>query len=591
MQWNLNDILMEKDWEKLIGEVKGKIEQIGKLIIKVKPTIGEKEFERLMVKSENLGDLVRKINYYPELKESTNQKDETAKKQKTQARDLYLKYAEVVRVLDHWLKGLEVEGYKKLDDKNASRLFKMVPDLEYSLVRARTLAKYSLDIKSEEIISHKDTFGLEPLLDLREIIETEQKYEIKVKGPTTAGKKKIKIETQAELTKLFYSTDRETRKEAYLALLIRHKENLNKYNLVYQARVRDWQYESKLRGFKTPISQRNIGNDVSDKAIEVLLKTCKDNRKIFWDLFRIKAKELKLKKMERWDVYAPLKTKERKVTWEEAKETVLTSFDNFWPDFGKKARLIIEEKHIDLLPSPGKRSGAFCATITPKITPYVLLNFTGTERDILVLAHELGHAVHSLMANKHFGSTQQAGLPLAETASTLGELIVFNRLLEKEKDGEAKKTLIWEKLGDAYATILRQNYFVLFEMVAFEAIKKGVTGEELSQIYFKNLKEQFEESVEIDENFRYEWAYISHIFETPFYCYAYNFGELLSYCLYSRYLTEGKGFIKNIEKILTSGGAVNPIKLLKEIDIDIESEKFWQSGFEIIRKWTKLVIE
>jgi len=572
MQWNLDDIIIEKNIEE-------RIKKFEKLLKILNPKISEKEYKRIILESESLGEEITKINYLPELKEATDQKDEEAKKQKAQARDLYLKYAEVVRVLDHWIKGLEVEGLKRLDDVNANRLFKVVKDLEYGLGRSRMLAKYSLDIKSEEIITHKDTFGLEPLLDLREIIETEQKYKINNKV----------IETQAELTKLFYSANRETRKQAYLALLIRHKENLNKYNLVYQARVRDWQYESKLRGYKNAISQRNIGNDVSNKTIEVLLKTCKDNRNIFQELFKLKAKKLGLKKLERWDVYAPIKTKERKVTWEEAKETVLTSFDSFWPDFGKKARLIIEEKHIDLLPSPGKRSGAFCATITPKITPYVLLNFTGTERDILVLAHELGHAVHSLMANKHFGSTQQAGLPLAETASTLGELMVFNKMLKQETDKEIKRSLVWSKLGDAYATILRQNYFVLFEIQAFEAIKKGVTGEELSQIYFKNLKEQFGESVEIDENFKYEWAYISHIFETPFYCYAYNFGELLSYCLYSRYLAEGNGFIKVIEKILSSGGAVNPTKLLKDMGIDIESEKFWQSGFQVIKEWMVMV--
>lgn len=581
MQWNLEDILSEKDWERLIKEVEGGIEKIGKIINKVSPTMGNKEFETLMMESEALGDWIRKIEYYPELKEATNQKDEVAKKQKTQATELYLKYAEIVRVLDHWLKGLEVEGFKRLDNKNAKRLFKVIPDLEYSLTRARTLAKYSLDLKSEEIISHKDSYGMTPMLDLREILETEMSYEIKVKG------RKVKVETQAELTKLFYSQDGEVRKEAYLALLNKHKENLNKYNLVYQARVRDWKYEGKLRGFKTPISQRNMGNDVSDKTVETLLKVCQDNRKIFWQFFKLKAKKMGLKKLERWDAYAPIKIKEKKVTWEEAKKTVLMSFDSFWLDFGKKAKQVIEEKHIDLMPGKNKRSGAFCATVTPKITPYVLLNFTGTERDILVLAHELGHAVHSLMAQKHYGSTQQAGLPLAETASTLGELIVFNKMLQQETNMEMKKSLIWSKLGDAYATILRQNYFVLFEMAAFEAIDKGVTGEELSQIYFNNLKEQFGDSVNLEANFRYEWAYISHIFETPFYCYAYNFGELLSYSLYGRYKKEGKSFLRKLEIILAAGGAENPSKLLGKLGINAEEPKFWQGGFEILKDWIK----
>ncbi|MCX6726790.1 MAG: M3 family oligoendopeptidase, partial [Candidatus Shapirobacteria bacterium] len=532
MQWNLEDIIIEKNIEE-------RINKFDNLLKTLNSKISEKEFEMIILESESLGEEITKINYLPELKEATDQKDEEAKKEKSKAREVYLKYAEVGRKLDHWIKGLEVKGLERLDDVNAKRLFKVVPDLEYSLTRARTLAKHSLDLKNEEIISHKDNYGMTPMLDLREMLETEMSYEIKVKG------KIIKIDTQAELTKLFYSQDGEVRKKAYKALLNKHKDNLSKFNLVYQARVRDWRYESKLRGFKTPISQRNISNDISDKTVETLLKVCQDNRKIFWQFFELKAKKMGLKKLKRWDVYAPVCAKAttgkaEKVTWEKAKKIVLDSFDNFWPDFGKKAKQIIEEKHIDLLPGKDKRSGAFCATVTPKITPYVLLNFTGTERDILVLAHELGHAVHSLMAQKHYGSTQQAGLPLAETASTLGELIVFNKMLQQETNIEVKKSLIWSKLGDAYATILRQNYFVLFEMAAFKAIEKGVTGEELSQIYFNNLKEQFGGSVDLEENFRYEWAYVSHIFETPFYCYAYNFGELLSYSLYSRYKKEGK---------------------------------------------------
>lgn len=572
MKWNLNDIKASANIEKNINKFES-------LLKTLSPKMTDEEFRKVILESESLAEEISKINYLPELKEAVDQNDAEAKKQKAQARELYLKYAKVVRPLDHWIKGLDTDGLKKLDNKNAKRLFGAVKDLEYSLNRSRELAKYSLDLKSEEIISNKDTFGMEPLLDLREMIETENSYELRVNS------KKFKIETLTEVTKLFHDKDRKVRKAAYVALLNRNKDNLNKYNLVYQARVRDWTFEGKLRGYKSPISERNIGNDVSDKTIETMMEVCKENKGIFQKFFKLKAKKIGLKKLERWDVYAPAELKEKSFDWQETKKIVLESFDKFWPEFGKKAKQIIDEEHVDLMPKKGKRGGAFCATVTPKISPYVLLNFTGTQRDILVAAHELGHGVHSLMANEHLPSTQHAPLPLAETASTLGELIVFNQLLNNEKDPELKKSLIWEKLGDAYATILRQNYFVMFEMEAFEAIGKGVTGEELSDIYLKNLKEQFGDSVEVDEKFRYEWAYISHIFETPFYCYAYNFGELLSYGLYQRYLKEGETFILKIKKILTAGGSENPTKLLKGVGIDIEDKLFWNESFEVIKKW------
>jgi len=583
MQWNLDDIYKPQEFYEALAEAEKKIGDFGKLIIKLDPEMEGTIFEKILQESEKLGDEIRKILYYPELREATNQKDDEAKKMKAMAMELYLKYTEIGRKFDHWIKGLEEIGGKKLDNKNAKRLFKVIEDLEYSLDRSRELAKYSLNLKNEEIIDHKDSYGLKPLLDLREILETETRYELEIEG------KKIKIETQAELTKLFYSPKREIRKQAYKALLNKHKENLSKYNLVYQARVRDWIYEGKLRGFKSPIAQRNVGNDVSDKTIEVLLRVCRDNRKIFWKFFELKAKKMGLKKLERWDVYSPIGAKDKKMEWEETKKIVLESFGNFWPKFGEEAKRIIEEKHVDVLPKKEKRGGAFCATVTPKITPYVLLNFTGTQRDALVLAHELGHGVHSLMANKHFGSTQLAGLPLAETASTLGELMVFDNLIKNEKNDAIKQSLIWEKLGDAYATILRQNYFVMFEMKAYRAIEKGVTGEELSEIYFQNLKEQFGNSIDLDKNFRYEWAYISHIFESPFYCYAYNFGELLSYSLFYKYKKEGVKWLEKIKKILEAGGSRDPDKLLKEAGIDTEKEEFWQGGFLILKKWLSQV--
>ncbi|MBP6989247.1 oligoendopeptidase F, partial [Candidatus Shapirobacteria bacterium] len=335
----------------------------------------------------------------------------------------------------------------------------------------------------------------------------------------------------------------------------------------------------------------NWGNDIPDEAIETLLEVCSKNVGIFQRYFKWKAKELGIKKLKRFDIYAPLKKKEKKVSFEEAIELVLRALEEFSPRFASAAKKIIEEKHIDVKPNKNKRGGAFCATVAPEITPYVLLNFTGNSRDISTIAHELGHGIHSLLANKHYPSSQQANLPLAETASTLAELILFEKMMENESDKEIKKTWLSEKMADAYATICRQNYFIKFEIIAHEAIEKGITAENLSKLYFQTLKEQFGKSVTIDPLFKYEWSYISHIFESPFYCYAYNFGELVSYALFARYKKDPKKWENMIIKILESGGSKSPEEILKEAKIDICAVEFWRDSFETIKEWQRELLK
>ena len=580
MKWNLDDILPLKKFDNLYNEVEGEIKTLEAWVEKLDPKMSQKEFGEMLKFDEELGVKLSKLGYLPHLIEAVDQKDRGAKLLKNRVEDLSLKISEIGMKLGFWIQG---KREPRLDDKNAKRLFATIPDLEYGLKRSREGAKYSLNEREEQIINHKDVNGVGVLGDLREMIETEFEYVIKI------GKKTRKIKTQSELLTLAFSPKAKTREAAYRTLLNKQKDNLDKFFAIYQGIVKDWGYEAKLRGYKSAIGVRNWGNHVPDEAIDSLLEVCSKNVGIFQRYFKWKAKELKIKKLRRFDVYAPLQKIEKKIEFEQAKEIVLKALEEFSPEFRKKAEMIIEEKHVDVMPNKNKRGGAFCATVCPKITPYVLLNFTGKARDISTLAHELGHGIHSLYANKHYPSSQQANLPLAETASTLAELIVFEKMMENEKDKEIKKAWLSDKMADAYATICRQNYFIKFEIEAHKEINKGITADDLSKIYLDNLKEQFGNSVSVEPIFKYEWSYISHIFESPFYCYAYNFGELLSYALWANYKKEPKVWIKIIEKILETGGSQNPQKILDDVKIDICSPKFWQNSFNTICAWQKML--
>lgn len=581
-KWNLDDIVSLPDWPNLYKEIEADLVTYEKWWKKLSPDMATKSFASFVKFDEGFSEKVTRLYDRVAMWEDVDQKASEAKKLKSQTNDLFVKISQATTKISHWLKGLPVAGKKTLDNRNAKRLFEAVPDLTYVFNYQRLAAKHSLSEAEEILTTQKDSTLGSALYDLRETIETDFRFEVKVKG-----KKPIKVETIEELKMYTHSDNKAMREAAYRALLGKYSENVDKFFLIYQAVVKDWGLESKSRGFKSSIARRNFANHIPDQAIEVLLDVVVGNRKVFQDFFKYKARQLKLKKLSRFDLYAPLKKAKSKFSYEQSVDLVLGVFDDFSPTFSKYAKKIITDNHVDVYPSPNKRPGAYCATVGPNLSPYVLLNFTGQWRDISTLAHELGHGVHSLYASGHSASAQHANLPLSETASTLAEMLLFENLLASAKNEEEKKLMIADKLGDSFATILRQAYFTRFELKAHELISQGTTAEVLSKEWLKTLKEQFGSSVEVDEVFKDEWAYIPHIVRAPFYCYAYAFGELLSLALYARYKKEGESFVPKIEKILAAGGSEDPDKVLKEVGIDMADPEFWQGSFEVIKGWLK----
>lgn len=580
--WNLDHIVSLKDWPKLYAELEADLAVYEKWWGKLAPNMSVKDFSDFIKFDEVFAEKITRLYDRAALMEDADQKSAQAKKLKSQANDLFVKISESTTKISHWLKGLEVVGKKKLDDKNAKRLFEAVPDLTYVLNYNRESAKHTLSEAEEILATQKDSSLGAALHDLRELIESDFRFELKIKN-----KKALEINTLEELKRYIYSDQTVYRQAAYEAMLGKYAEHLDKFFLIFQAVVKNWDLEAKKRGFVSPIARRNFGNHVPDRAIEVLLDVVAKNKTVFQEFFKYKAKTLKQTKLSRFDLYAPLKKAKSAFEYDQAIDLVLKIFAEFSPAFANHAKKIVTDKHIDVYPNQDKRSGAYCATVGPNLAPYVLLNFTGTWRDVSTLAHELGHGVHSLYAAHHSISAQHANLPLSETASTLAEMLLFENLLATAKNEEEKRLMLADKLGDSFATVLRQTYMVKFELKAHEMVGKGTTAAELSSEWLKLLKEQFGSSVEVSEIFKNEWAYIPHIVRSPFYCYAYSFGELLSLALYARYKKEGRSFVPKIEKILAAGGSEDPDKVLKEIGINMADPKFWQGSFDIIKGWVK----
>jgi oligoendopeptidase F len=451
-------------------------------------------------------------------------------------------------------------------------------DYRHFLLELRRLSPYTLDEKSEQIINIKDDNGIGAVMTLYSMLTNRLEFTLEVDGET-------KRLTRDALAGYAHSTQPALRAAAYRELYRVFADEATILGQIYVNVVRDWHEEAVgLRGYPSAIAVRNTDNDIPDRAVDVLLEVARANAPVFQRYFRLKAGWLGLDRLRRYDIYAPLASSERKIPYQEAARSVLETFGEFDARLAGLAERVLAEHHLDGEIRKGKRAGAFCATVLPRLTPWVLVNYTGRVRDVTTLAHELGHAVHSMLAEDHSILTQHASLPLAETASVFAEMLITDRLLREEPDPLARRDLLASAVDDVYATVQRQSYFVLYELEAHQAILAGRSLEDLNEIYLANLAEQYGDSVLVAPEFRYEWLSIPHIYQTPFYCYAYSFGQLLVLALYRRYQEQGAAFKPGYLKLLGYGGSARPEAILAEVGIDMTDRRFWQGGFDLVRQ-------
>ena len=471
--------------------------------------------------------------------------------------------------------------WKGLDDEEAEALLPdadTYADFRHFLQDMRLTKPYMLEESSERIINLKNTNGASALTTIYSMLTNRLEFELEVEG-------ELKRMTREEVMAHAYSADPDMRAAAYQSLYKVYKEEAPILAQIYINLVRDWYNENvTLRSYSSPIAVRNLNNDIPYEAVQALLEVARRNAPLFQRYFTLKAKWLGVEKLRRYDIYAPLMESSRDIPYEDAVDLVLDTFTRFDLDFAGKAQRVFDDNHVDSEVRKGKRAGAFCATVMPSITPYVLLNYTNKVRDVATIAHELGHAVHSMMAEDHSILTQHSSLPLAETASVFAEMVMNEQLLEEEKDPLVRREILAASVDDIYATVMRQAFFTIFEEAAHQAIQENASPQELDRLYFENLQEQFGDSVELSDEFQYEWVSIPHIYQVPFYCYAYSFGQLLVLSLFRRYQQEGDAFKPGYMKMLARGGSARPQEILEEAGIDMTDPDFWQAGFDVIRE-------
>ncbi|MDV3293474.1 MAG: M3 family oligoendopeptidase [Nitrososphaerales archaeon] len=583
-KWNLSSVLDARtgqDFDKVKEQLEAEVKEFERL----RPGLAQLDREGLMGALDaysRMSELKQRLNSYSLMLFSEDTRNQEAKVLVDRASDMWAEVDNRALFFRLW--------WISLPDEKAADLRPPGGDYAFFLDSLRKLKPYTLEEKVEQVINLKNTTGAWQWAHHYDHLTSSFTFLLTVRGkPMKDEKGRPRRLVASEVARLFASPDSKMRVAAYDSLLAKYAENGSVLGDVYRTVVRDWKNESvKLRGYPSPIAARNTENDVPDASVRTLLEVCRKNIGAFQDFFALKARIMGWRKMSRYHIYAPLSRTEKRVGYAAAVKQVMEAFEIFDHGYAALAKHVFEDRHVDAFPRVGKTSGAYCMSVTPKITPYLFLNFANAPRDIYTIAHESGHAVHSQLASSHSMLTFHPTLVLAETASVFGEMLLFDKMMKEEKDAGVKKAVLIDKISGMYSTIGRQAHFVIFESDAHLAVGENATVDDLCSLYLQNLKGQFGRRVEVPASFQWEWTYIPHIYHTPFYCYAYAFGNLLSLALYERYREEGKEFVQKYLRLLSHGGSMSPKMILGEVGADMDSEGFWQGGFDVI---TRMVSE
>ncbi len=449
-------------------------------------------------------------------------------------------------------------------------------DYQYPIYQSRKNAKYDLSEKEEQILILKDLTARQANQKLYDELTSSFQFEFELDG-------EVQQMNGSQLRALRLHANADVRRRAMKVFFDRYAANKLVITHLYNTIVKDFGIEQKLRGYSTPISVMNTRNDLSEDAVQTLIQVTSESSALVQRYYKLKARLLGLTDMTLADIYAPLPQSSKDYSFDEAKFLVLDAFGSFDGQFQSLAKSMFDGNRVDAPVTPTKRGGAFCSSSTPGLKPYVLLNFTSKLRDVSTMAHELGHAIHAMLGTDLKLSTFHAILPLAETASVFSEMILTDYFLKRESSKEAKQALLTSKLEDIIATSHRQNMFSRFEIAAHTRIGQNLmSSNDLCALYHSELELIFGGAVSYPDEYDWEWSSIPHIFQVPFYVYAYNFGNLLVLALYQQYLEEGNAFIPKYKKFLSLGSSAKPTEITALVGADIEDPAFWRKSLKYI---------
>lgn len=436
---------------------------------------------------------------------------------------------------------------------------------------------HRLSEAEEVMLANKSLTGRQAFLRLFDQHMAARKYEIQIDG------KRLNL-LQPEVLDYLHSANAKHRKAASEGLTAGLKADSALLTYIFNTLAEDKNINDKLAQFETPEAARHIDNEITQKIVNSMSAAIKPNYKTVQRYYNFKRKKLKAKTLFDYDRYAPVGKSTKTFTFTEAKNIVLGSFNKFSPEFGAAGQKFFDSNWIDAEVKPGKRGGAYCLYGTPQTHPVVFMNFMGKANDVSTLAHELGHGINAYFMRAQTVMNFDTTLVMAETASVFAEMLVFDDLKQLIKNQEERQALYMEKIENIFSTVFRQHAMYQFEQRWHDRIKNHgeLSTQEYNQIWRETQSEMYGNSVKLTENYDHWWSYIPHFLHTPFYVYAYAFGELLVLSLYAKYKQEGQPFVDKYLRLMQAGDTASPQELLAPLGIKLDNVNFWRGGLRII---------
>lgn len=485
----------------------------------------------------------------------------------------YAKYELIANEIENYIIFFELE-FTNLDIKTISKYTKSSKKYKYYLHKLSQQKKYQLNKDQEKILLKVSPVGKDAFSRLFDEYMSSLKFKLN-----------DDILSEEEILSKLHIDNRNVRKQAQKELTRKLKSSSHVLKYIINIVRKDLQIQKNLRGYENPESFRHIDNQISQKSVDSMIDIVVKNFPLVHKYYKIKSKMLGIEKLKDYDRYAPLNlkgSKEPDFSYDKAKQLVIESYSDFSPKFGAIVQNAFKNGWVDSHPKANKRSGAFSHGATPIAHPYVLLNYTNGRRDVFTIAHEFGHAIHQELSKSVGFLNMDTPLTTAETASVFGEMLLFDKM-KKEIKGDELLSLYAGKIEDIFSTLFRQVVMTNFER-RIHAKDGELQVSDLNKIWFEENKKMFEDSLKLTKNYKLWWSYIPHFIHSPFYCYAYSYGQLLSLTLFGLYKNGSDDFVDKYTEFLSLGGSKSPKDLVSIFGFDIEDDKFWEYGINEVKK-------
>ncbi len=500
-------------------------------------------------------------------------------------RDLQQKVEQRTTELRNLMLFFDLE-WLELPDADAARIARspVLAEYRHYLESERRYRPHKLTEPEEKLVNEKDVTGRHAWGRLFTELTSSLSFPVEREGKTQSL-------TLSQTLALYHEPDRELRRRAHDALFGVLEQHAQVLTFTYDTLVQDHLTMDRLRHYSNPMEPRNLANEIDARSVDQMMRVVEANYGIAHEYWRLKAKLVNLPKLVIYDQYAPIGARSERYTFDQARTAILDALGKFSPRFQEIAGKFFDGHWIDAELRKGKRGGAFCASPSPHVHPYILCNYTDNLRDAMTVAHELGHGIHGYLSLPQRLVNYHPTLPLAETASVFSEMLVFDYLVKQVSDPRAQLALLCGKIEDTFATVFRQNVLTRFEQAAFAAREQArLTPEKLQDAWIAANAPYYGDALEMTTGYRWGWSYIPHFIHTPFYCYSYVFGELLVLALYGMYRERGAAFVPEYTRLLERGGSASPAELLAPLGVDFSDPEFWQKGFKELARlveWAK----